>query len=65
MTNDRESDSEAPRIRTDVQNEPVNVDADGLPQARDPQAGMVIDDDSHEPEVARELHPRVGDEIGL
>jgi hypothetical protein len=64
MHQDRDHENEAPDVRRDVQDEPVNIGPDGVPEPADPQAGMIEDDDTHEPDAAQPLHPRVGEPIG-
>jgi hypothetical protein len=64
MPEDRDAQGDEPGVRRDVQDEPVQMGPDGVPEPPDPQAGMLVDDDSDEPDAARPLHPRVGDTIG-
>ena len=64
MPIDHDTPNEEPHVRENVQDEPLNMRPDGTPDPQDPQAGMLVDDDSREPETARLLHPRVGDTIG-
>ncbi|MFL5679267.1 MAG: hypothetical protein ACJ77B_01555 [Chloroflexota bacterium] len=63
MSDDR-NDVDAQGIRRDVQDEPLETGPHGEPQAPDPQAGLVSDDDSREPDSARPLHPRTGEPFG-
>ncbi len=63
MTDDRKPADAAER-RPNVADEPLETGPHGAPQAADPQAGLLTDDPTHDPDAAQPLRPRTGEPFG-